>query len=124
MRKSRVNCSDCVHSYIDKECNAWGCMVCYHLVDSAHGFPVDTYCEDFEKRSLFERIFKGVPKMMVFKCDRCGAIYERTHYIDTNNCVEVGYIDGKGRFQWDSRYDLCPDCIKDLVKWIEGENDG
>lgn len=126
MRKSRINCGNCVHLYIDKECNALGCMMCHHLINLSHEFPVNTYCEDFEKRSLFERMFKGVSKMMVFKCDRCGAIYERSHDeydIENNNTVVIGFMDAnrKNKFQLDSRYDLCPNCIKDLVKWIEGE---
>ena len=64
--------------------------------------------------------------MMVFKCDRCGAIYERSHdkyNIENNNTVIIGFMDAniKNKFKLDSSYDLCPNCIKDLVKWIEGE---
>ena len=59
--------------------------------------------------------------MMVFKCDRCGAIYERTYDYEINNSAMIGFMDNKGKFQWDSRYDLCPDCIEKLIFWIEGE---
>ena len=64
--------------------------------------------------------------MMVFKCDRCGAIYECSHYeydIENNNTVVISFMDAnrKNKLQLDSRYDLCPNCMDAFEKFMTDE---
>lgn len=51
------------------------------------------------------------------KCDRCGKLYEWycTEYDGTD-------INGAGLFrdrQYSIFYDLCPECLEELIEWIE-----
>ncbi len=62
--------------------------------------------------------------MLVRKCDRCGNIYmdeEKTE-------IEGHEVDGASLNCFSSRgqsikkrYDLCPDCLRHLGAWLEGE---
>lgn len=50
------------------------------------------------------------------KCDRCGVLYE--HYKDVNH-IKTGIIDSNATsFCPVKEYDLCPDCMKWLQRWL------
>ncbi len=62
--------------------------------------------------------------MLVRKCDRCGNIYmdgEKTEIEGHEvNGASLNYFDSMGS-SIKKRYDLCPDCLRHLAAWLEGE---
>lgn len=57
----------------------------------------------------------------VFKCDRCGKIYEGYEDLDNGSQVAFGHDEDlyKDMFTTYYVYDLCPDCIKAVKEFIE-----
>ena len=51
-------------------------------------------------------------KWMVYKCDRCGTIYES--YNHDVRLVNVSMY---------NKYDLCPSCSTELVNWFNGKDE-
>lgn len=54
--------------------------------------------------------------MKAYKCDICGALFERAVVPDIRL---VKFMFGYG----EERLDLCPDCQKKLEDWMEKEGD-
>ena len=59
--------------------------------------------------------------MKAYKCDRCGKLYE---YYDGIELVSGGYkftIFSISNYFGiaNEDYDLCPECMKSLIKWIK-----
>lgn len=61
------------------------------------------------------------------KCDRCGKLYEYYDKTDMGKINGMAFIvkdDTFGSYRVQD-YDLCPDCMGELIKWIEvGEKNG
>ena len=55
--------------------------------------------------------------MIAQKCDRCGKLFEREHVPDI---TVRKYTHGYGEY----RLDLCPDCQKELERWLKFKFDG
>lgn len=61
--------------------------------------------------------------MIARKCDRCGILYESYGGIAIKNGYNI--TTNSIRFENDNdkvcsnRYDLCPDCMRTIVKWFE-----
>lgn len=54
------------------------------------------------------------------KCDRCGVLYE--HYKSLNG-ISLERYGHKGDFICtEKKFDLCPDCMAALVKFLEGRD--
>lgn len=61
--------------------------------------------------------------MQVTKCDRCGNIFDRprseAEYRIANH-IKLTYVIGNGQSSYiKAEYDICPDCSKDLIHWLE-----
>lgn len=54
------------------------------------------------------------------KCDRCGALYEP--YNGTNGVIPVQIYDGLEPSTTSRAKDLCPECMKLLEKFLDGED--
>ena len=67
----------------------------------------------------------------VFKCDRCGEIFEAkinkfnfSPYFESNH-VQTMNINLSGETnQYNGDYDLCPSCMAALNNWLKGNTDG
>ncbi len=65
--------------------------------------------------------------MLVRKCDRCGEIYKEGETTEIEgyeaNGIKLICVDKNGNWNWDRKrlYDLCPDCLRHLCAWLEGE---
>lgn len=54
--------------------------------------------------------------MKVYKCDRCGTIFDR----ESNFRVDVSVSNVcEGKAAWNS-YDLCPKCQQFILEWLKG----
>lgn len=66
--------------------------------------------------------------MMAFKCDLCGNLYERYNKIPerrTFNSFELVCINEKNEhINCSTPYDLCPNCMRDLWKFIDNKQFG
>lgn len=60
--------------------------------------------------------------MMAFKCDLCGNLYERYDKIPERrafNSFKLVYINDRNELVNSSApYDMCPNCMKDLWKFM------
>lgn len=63
--------------------------------------------------------------MVARKCDKCGKLYE--YYISTEeiegeevkvNAISLANFNIRGDYCDSSYYDLCPDCMKELIEFI------
>ena len=49
------------------------------------------------------------------KCDRCGLLYEQLKAVPNLRLIHYYHPFG------DERYDLCPECQKELEEWIKAK---
>ena len=64
--------------------------------------------------------------MRIRKCDRCGEPYDpKSLVIDTwsVNAIKTGERSMDNGFCSSKTYDLCPDCLFDLKRWLNKEVD-
>ncbi|MBR3117683.1 MAG: hypothetical protein IKF29_00435 [Oceanobacillus sp.] len=64
------------------------------------------------------------------KCDRCGKLYEFYKGVKLNPkgnsyvCVDFIYGGNCGGLGGGKRFDLCKECMTDLVKWMNDGKEG
>ncbi len=63
--------------------------------------------------------------MLVRKCDRCGGIYKEGEKTEMGgywvNGIALIYLNENGNCEKKKLYDICPDCLRHLGIWLEGE---
>ena len=52
--------------------------------------------------------------MEAMKCDRCGRYYDKTDYEQHIHVYSVEWVRGRN-------FDLCPDCMGKLARWLRDE---
>ena len=61
----------------------------------------------------------------VIQCDRCGKTYEKNESYQTRGSVEGSVLSGittiTGMGLRDESYDLCDECIGELLDWLRNE---
>lgn len=58
------------------------------------------------------------------QCDRCGKFY--SNYQTTSggfNGILTANIDQSGKYYSKSIYDLCPECMEQLIEWLENKSE-
>lgn len=65
--------------------------------------------------------------MKVYKCDRCGKTYDKKPYYydkSNNTCiVGIGIKTAENRFEEFQSIDLCEDCLKKFIEFMENKNE-
>ena len=61
--------------------------------------------------------------MDVKQCDRCGKFYELYNHLELN-CIKLGK-ETYSKISWNEKYeyDLCSECMKELLKWLKREGE-
>ena len=76
-------------------------------------------------------IFKKGENMKAFRCDRCGAFYDKDAYSEIDRVVKLPYgsnsevkvIGISAKYLYDCTgvlIDICPKCIEELKMWLSG----
>lgn len=71
--------------------------------------------------------------MKAFRCDRCGAFYDKDAYSEIDRVVKLPYgsnsevkvIGISAKYLYDCTgvlIDICPKCIKELKNWLSGSD--
>lgn len=64
--------------------------------------------------------------MKVYKCDRCGKIYKQKHLLEKDKSVifNVAILYAhKGEARQYYNLDLCEDCLKKFIEFMENKNE-
>lgn len=65
--------------------------------------------------------------MQAKKCDRCGTLYEIYNTkSDRKKCngLQLLNIDGNQKYWSQGVYDLCPECMEGLMRWLYAIKNG
>lgn len=77
------------------------------------------YAKDLERKEQRKKLSR------VIQCDRCGKIYEKNERYQTRDNVAGGVISGISTITEvglrDESYDLCDECIGELLEWLHNE---
>lgn len=77
------------------------------------------YAKDLERKEQREKLSR------VIQCDRCGKTYEKNERYQTRGSVEGNVLSGittiTGIGLRDESYDLCDECIGELIDWLRNE---
>ena len=77
------------------------------------------YAKDLERKEQREKLSR------VIRCDRCGKTYEKNERYQTRGGVEGSVLSGittiTGMGLRDESYDLCDECIGELLDWLRNE---
>ena len=77
------------------------------------------YAKDLERKEQREKLSR------VIQCDRCGKTYEKNERYQTRGSVEGSVLSGittiTGMGLRDESYDLCDECIGELLDWLRNE---
>ena len=77
------------------------------------------YDKDLERKEQREKLSR------VIQCDRCRKTYEKNERYQTRGSVEGSVLSGittiTGMGLRDESYDLCDECIGELLDWLRNE---
>lgn len=77
------------------------------------------HAKDLERKEQREKLSR------VIQCDRCGKTYEKNERYQTRGSVEGSVLSGittiTGMGLRDESYDLCDECIGELLDWLRNE---
>ena len=77
------------------------------------------YAKDLERKEQREKLSR------VIRCDRCGKRYDMNERYQTRGGVEGSVLSGittiTGMGLRDESYDLCDECIGELLDWLRNE---